>query len=122
MADESKQGMGGAIALVAVVVAVVTLGFNTVVFLVNQQGKLEDKQDYLAEKKADKSEVNRKAGDRYTATMASMEKQCSSEKERLHAAHNKAQFDALRWESKADDCENRWLLHLKVCKCSEHSK
>ena len=114
MADE-KPNIAPAIVLSAIVAVLSILG----TLLIHNMRSVESK--------ADKSELIRQAGDRYTGREAQLEKECDVEKEKLRAQRetlrdevNDAEVDALRWESKYNDCENKWQIHIKVCECGKH--
>lgn len=110
---ETKETITPAIVLSAIVAVVSVLG----TLLVHNMRAVESK--------ADKSELIRQAGDRYTGKEASINKECDEEKEILRAQRetlrdevNDMQMQALRWESKFDDCESRWQIHVKTCRCN----
>jgi len=108
---ENKPNIGAGI-LVSVIIAVITLGFNTVVWLYQNQ----EKQDERLNDKADKADVS----DRFTGSMQRLHLECEHEKASLREKIQDAKLEKNVWEAKASDCENRWLLHLKVCKCGDH--
>lgn len=111
MADD-KPAIAPALVLSAIVAVLSVLG----TLLIHNMRSVESK--------ADKSELVRQASDRYTGREATLEKECGREKEILRAQRetlraevNDVQIKALRWEGKFNDCENRWLMHLRTCKC-----
>ena len=97
---------------------------SAIVAVISVLGTLLVHNMRAVEGKADKTELHRQAGDRYTGREARLEKECDEEKEILRAQRetlrdevNDVEVKSLRWESKYNDCETRWQIHLKTCNC-----